>query len=101
MSLTFDNRKYIYLTYSSRYRNAVEAEYIRRTTTAEKKKYILEMIGYISRELKLSQQASTWMNEQDRNDAIKRVDNIKTFIGWTDIVFDIAKYEKMFGYDRV
>lgn len=79
----------------------MEVEYIRRTTTAEKKEYILEMISYIRTELKLSQQASTWMNEEDRNDAIKRVDNIKTFIGWTDIVFDIANYEKMFGYDRV
>lgn len=88
-------------TYSSRYRNVVEVEYIRRTTTDEKKKYILEMIDYISKELKQSQQASTWMNEKDRNDAIKRVDNIKTFIGWTDLVFNIEKYEKTFGYDRV
>lgn len=84
-----------------RYRNAAEVEYIRRATTTEKKNYILDMIKYISKQLEISQKASTWMDSADQEFAIKRLHDIQTSIGWTDIVFNTTEYEKMSGFDKV
>lgn len=79
----------------------MEGEYIRRTTTAEKKKYILEMIKYIRNELELSIKASSWMHEDNIEFGLERLHEITTSLGWIDIVFNATNYEKIFGYDKV
>lgn len=79
----------------------MEAEYIRRATTVEKRKKIAEILKYIRMELELSQKESTWMNQVDIKNALKRLHNVNISIGWSDTVFNVTETERMSGYDKV
>lgn len=74
---------------------------MRRYTTTEKINHIKEMIKYIKEELRLSLEATSWLEESDKKNALTRLKNITEAIGWSDITFDIPAFDKMFGYDRV
>lgn len=59
------------------------------------------MVKYISKELELSQKASTWMHEEDKEIAIKTLHSVETSIGWTHNIFNATEYDKIFSYDKV
>ncbi|CAG9861434.1 unnamed protein product [Phyllotreta striolata] len=78
-----------------------EAEYIRRYTTPEKKQKIQIMIDYVQAEMKDAIETSKWMDEENRSNAIQRLKNITTYIGWLDAAFNTSQMEEIAGYNKI
>ncbi|KAG5899138.1 hypothetical protein JTB14_027331 [Gonioctena quinquepunctata] len=83
------------------FQSIAESEYIRRYTPDEKLVHIREMITYIKKEMEESLKVTPWMDDKSRANALEQLKNITEAIGWTDVVFDVEKVDKLNGYDKL
>ncbi|XP_072383739.1 neprilysin-2-like [Diabrotica undecimpunctata] len=83
------------------FRNTADAEYVRRYTPPQKKKQIQTMVDYVKSAMEEYIDRSEWIDDESRENAIKRLQNITAAIGWLDEAFNITKIEELTGFDKV
>ncbi|KAJ8963478.1 hypothetical protein NQ318_018961 [Aromia moschata] len=83
------------------FKNVAEGEYVRRYTPLDKRKRIREMITNIKQQLETDIEDNSWMDKETKDFAVRYIRNVSEAIGWTDVVYNAGKFERLFGYHKV
>lgn len=84
-----------------RFQYLKETVYIRKKTFPRVKQDLLEMIEIIKKLFIERIHKCDWMDESTKALALKKAENIKNMIGADDELYDIGKFDRVLGLDKV
>lgn len=79
----------------------VESEYIRRHVTLKKREFVKDMLSTIQRNYRRLLNTATWMNRRRREFALRKLDDLKFWIGGPREVFDEFGFAEDLGLYEV